>query len=130
MNPVALIRQKSKFLRKESAAPMIRRLTNKQWQTMLTLTQQKAKNNPKYERDVFVLSCLYGMYLRISELVSSERWSPTMSDFYKDTKGNWWFKTVGKGNKKREIAVSPCHDRSSKTLPNPLSQFTPLPLGK
>lgn len=46
------------------------------------------------------------MYLRISELVTSKRWSPTMSDFFKDADNNWWFKTVGKGNKARQIAVS------------------------
>jgi integrase len=30
-----------------------------------------------------------------------------MGDFFKDNNGNWWFKTVGKGNKARQIAVSP-----------------------
>jgi len=29
-----------------------------------------------------------------------------MGDFYKDSEKNWWFKTVGKGNKARQIAVS------------------------
>ena len=29
-----------------------------------------------------------------------------MCDFYRDSDGNWWFKTVGKGNKERQIAVS------------------------
>jgi site-specific recombinase XerC len=46
------------------------------------------------------------MYLRISELASSERWSAQMNSFYKDTDGNWWFKVVGKGNKERDISVS------------------------
>ena len=63
-------------------------------------------SNITHKRTVFLLSCLYGMYLRISELTASERWSPTMGDFFKDTESNWWFKTVGKGNKARQIAVS------------------------
>jgi integrase len=46
------------------------------------------------------------MYLRISELVASPRWIPTMGDFFKDTEGHWWFRTIGKGNKPRQIAVS------------------------
>jgi integrase len=46
------------------------------------------------------------MYLRISELAASERWVPTMNDFHKDHDGLWWFTTVGKGNKERQIAVS------------------------
>ena len=40
------------------------------------------------------------------ELVASERWTPQMNDFYRDGQGRWWFVTVSKGNKKREIAVS------------------------
>lgn len=106
INPVTLIRQKSKFLRKEAKIQIIRRLTDKQWQTVITLTREQKQNDNLHERSVFILSCLYGMYLRISELVANERWSPTMGDFFKDTEGNWWFKTVGKGNKARQIAVS------------------------
>lgn len=47
------------------------------------------------------------MYLRISELSSTPRWSPKMCDFFRDPNGDWWFNTVGKGNKARQIAVSP-----------------------
>jgi site-specific recombinase XerD len=105
-NPVALIRQKSKFIRKEISTPTIRRLSDEQWQTVLMLAKEKAKQDPKQERTVFILSCLYGMYLRISELVTHTRWTPTMGDFFKDSESNWWFKTVGKGNKARQVAVS------------------------
>ena len=97
MNPVVLIRQKSKFLRKEAQAPMIRRLSDKQWRMVIRLVQQQAEADVSHERTVFILSCLYGMYLRISELVSGARWTPTLGDFFKDGDGNWWFKTVGKG---------------------------------
>jgi integrase len=64
------------------------------------------KNPEKHERTLFILTALYAMYLRISELTASERWIPTMNDFAKDQSGNWWFTTVGKGNKQRQIAVS------------------------
>jgi len=46
------------------------------------------------------------MYLRISELAASPRWIPSMNHFQRDSDGNWWFTTVGKGNKQRQIAVS------------------------
>ena len=46
------------------------------------------------------------MYLRVSELVVTDRWSPKMNDFKRDHDGLWWFTTVGKGNKERQIAVS------------------------
>ena len=45
------------------------------------------------------------MYLRISELAASKRWMPKMNDFARDSDNNWWFTTVGKGNKQRQIAV-------------------------
>jgi site-specific recombinase XerD len=105
-NPFALIRQKSKFLQKEAKTPVIRRLSNQQWDTVIALAKEKAIEDPSHERTVFVLSCLFGMYLRISELVARPQWIPTMGDFFKDTEGHWWFKTIGKGNKARQIAVS------------------------
>ncbi len=63
-NPVALIRQKSKFIRKESTQPVIRRLSDKQWHVVMNLTKEAAKKEIKQERSVFILSCLYSMYLQ------------------------------------------------------------------
>jgi len=105
-NPLVLIRQKSKFLQKEAKTQVIRRLSNQQWETVINIAKAEAAQRPSHERTVFILSCLYGMYLRISELVASPRWIPTMGDFFKDAEGHWWFKTIGKGNKPRQIAVS------------------------
>ncbi len=73
----------------------------------INAAEQLATSHPeKHERTRFIISLLYGMYLRISELAASERWIPTMNDFAKDSNGYWWFTTVGKGNKERQIAVS------------------------
>ncbi len=106
-NPVALIRQKSKFVRKRQQNAPIRRLSLQQWNEVLQAAEKLAAENPaKHERTRFILSLLYGMYLRISELAASERWIPAMNDFAKDSNGAWWFTTVGKGNKERQIAVS------------------------
>ena len=106
-NPVALIRQKSKFVRKRQLNAPVRRLSMAQWDAVLNAAETLARENPEYhERTRFILSILYGMYLRISELAASERWIPTMNDFSKDSNGHWWFTTVGKGNKERQIAVS------------------------
>jgi integrase len=78
-----------------------------QWGAVLAAAEALATENPKkHERTRFILSILYGMYLRISELVASDRWIPNMNDFSKDSNGFWWFTTVGKGNKERQIAVS------------------------
>lgn len=74
---------------------------------MLDAAEKLAQENPeKHERTRFILSMLFGMYLRISELAASDRWIPMMNDFAKDSNGHWWFTTVGKGNKERQIAVS------------------------
>jgi site-specific recombinase XerD len=108
VNPVLQIRQKSKFIRKQSQAPAIRRLSDLQWQMVLKTAHQLSDNYPAcHERTLFIMQLLYGMYLRISELVASPRWQPKMADFFRDSNGNWWFKTVGKGNKMRQIALSP-----------------------
>lgn len=107
MNPIMLIRQKSKFIRKSQQQQQIRRLTELQWQYVIQTAENLANAEPaKHERTLFIMSALYAMYLRISELVASERWLPQMNDFQRDGDGRWWFVTVGKGNKQRQIAVS------------------------
>lgn len=78
-----------------------------QWQTVIDIAKKLAEKNPNtHERTLFVMSILYSMYLRISELTASDRWTPKMNDFARDADNNWWFTTVGKGNKERQIAVS------------------------
>jgi site-specific recombinase XerD len=106
-NPIALIRQKSKFIRKRQQNAPVRRLSLIQWKAVLEAAETLALDSPEmHERTCFMLSLLFGMYLRISELVASDRWVPSMNDFAKDSNGHWWFTTVSKGNKERQIAVS------------------------
>jgi Site-specific recombinase XerD len=106
-NPVMLIRQKSKFIRKQQGPTKIRRLSELQWQYVIKTAKELAETNPAtHERTLFIMSILYSMYLRISELAASSWWIPTMNHFQRDSDGNWWFTTVGKGNKQRQIAVS------------------------
>ena len=93
----------------------------------MQVTEQMAQENPqKHERTYFILSLLFGMYLRISEVCASERWIPTMNDFAKDSNGRWWFTTVGKGNKERQIAVSDAM-LTSLTRWRRFLGFSPLP---
>ena len=106
-NPIARIRQKGRYIRKEQHAQVIRRLSTLQWETVIKTAISLAEDDPgSHERTLFIMNILYGMYLRISELAASSRWTPRMCDFFRDPDGNWWFKTVGKGNKARQIAVS------------------------
>lgn len=106
-NPVSQIRQKSKFLRKRQSSGKIRRLSPLQWTYLIETAEKLAAESPAlHERTLFIMNSLYAMYLRISELVETPRWSPQMGHFQVDQEGNWWFLTVGKGNKEREISVS------------------------
>lgn len=106
-NPVALIRQKSKFVKKEVTRRQVRRISNLQWDYVIETAELLAEEDPAmHERTLFIMNALLGMYLRISELVADERSAPIMGDFTKDTDGHWWFKVLSKGNKERLIAVS------------------------
>jgi integrase len=107
VNPVALLRQKSKFIQKRQGPDKVRRLSPTQWQAVLsTAKAMAAVDSRRHERTLFMVCVLYSLYLRISELAASERWTPTMNDFHQDHEGLWWFTTVGKGNNERQIAVS------------------------
>jgi site-specific recombinase XerD len=106
-NPVSQLRQKSKFIRKHQSQSKIRRLSPLQWDYVLEAAESLAALEPLvHERTLFIMNALFAMYLRISELVDTSRWQPQMGHFQPDQEGNWWFITVGKGNKEREISVS------------------------
>lgn len=61
MNPVALIRQKSKFIRKIQEKPKIRRLSELQWHYVIEKVKELAeKQSDDYnERTLFIMSALY-----------------------------------------------------------------------
>ncbi len=106
-NPVQQMRQKSKFLRQHQSQGRVRRLSPLQWDYVIETAQQLAEQQPAvHERTLFIMNVLFALYLRISELVETPRWQPQMGHFQADQEGNWWFTTVGKGNKEREISVS------------------------
>lgn len=106
-NPVSQIRQRSRFLRKRRSQNRIRRLSPLQWEFVMDAAEEMAAADPAlHERTLFIMNALFAMYLRISELVETPRWAPQMGHFQLDQEGNWWFLTVGKGNKEREVSVS------------------------
>ncbi len=135
-NPVLLIRQKSQFLQKVHQERITRKLSNEQWRILVKTIQYLAEKDHKYERHVFVISAFYLLGLRISELSSSEKYHPKMADFFRDNAQRWWFKTVGKGNKYREIAMPNAMVDSLKryrahlqlsALPTPFDQSPIIP---
>ena len=105
-NPISLIRQKSRYLQKQQKEQKIIRLSDGQWMTCLKIANKMAKKKDMHKRTLFIITAMYLMYLRISEFSSSDRWTPSMNHFYRDSDEQWWFKVLGKGNKLRTIAVS------------------------
>jgi integrase/recombinase XerD len=73
------------------------------------------------------------MYLRIYELAATPRWTQTMGDFFKDAENHWWFRTIGKSNKSRQIAVSDVmlnalkRYRENYMKPSPLPSLNEIP---
>lgn len=127
INPTLLIRQKSKFYKKKKISQPIRRLSEVQWGYVIETAEIMAReSNEQYARTLFIMNALYGMYLRISELVATDRWTPTMGDFYRDADGLWWFSTVGKGKKERRISVSDAMLNALKEYRKSL-KLSPLP---
>src|SRR5947207_3299704 len=56
INPISLIKQKSKYLQKRQQQSSVMRLTEKQWQTCLQIVREMADKNPeKHERTLFIL---------------------------------------------------------------------------
>jgi site-specific recombinase XerD len=105
-NLIAQIRQKSRFFHHLQGKAKVRRLSELQWHYVIETAEIMAQDSLLHERTLFIMSALYALYLRVSELTANFRWTPTMGDFFCDQEGLWWFTTVGKGNKMRHIAVS------------------------
>ena len=126
INPVTQLRQKSKYFTQQHTPKVIRKLSELQWGYVIETAYLMAEENKKHERTLFMMNALYGMYLRISELAASERWTPKMGDFQRDADGLWWFTTISKGNKARQIAVSPAMLNALKRWRKHLN-LSPLP---
>ncbi len=106
INPISLIKQKNKYIQKRQQESNVMRLSQTQWEMCVNTVKEMADQDKNHERTLFIISAMYLLYLRISELTATDRWIPQMNHFYQDSDNCWWFKTVGKGNKMREIAVS------------------------
>lgn len=105
VNPVQLIRQKNRFLQRQQSQKVTRRLSNTQWDFVINAIEAQANIDSDYERYLFMMSAFYLLGLRISELADTPGRVPKMGDFSPDKHDRWWFTTVGKGNKVRDVAV-------------------------
>lgn len=104
-NPVSLIRQKKGYIQRQQVRKVTRKLSRLQWHHVISSAEAMAEENPQHERTLFLMSSFYLLGVRISELAYGEERIATMGNFAPDKQGLWWFTTVGKGNKVRDIAV-------------------------
>lgn len=104
-NPVALIRQKKGYIQRQQTRKVTRKLSQTQWMYVINTCEAMAKEDPKHQRTLFLMSAFYLLGLRISELAFGETRQATMGNFAPDKRGLWWYTTVGKGNKVRDVAV-------------------------
>ncbi|MHB1948823.1 MAG: tyrosine-type recombinase/integrase [Gammaproteobacteria bacterium] len=105
INPVSLIRQKKGYIQRQQVRKVTRKLSKLQWHHVITAVEKMAEADPQHERTLFMMSAFYLLGVRISELAYSGERLATMGSFAPDKQGLWWFTTVGKGNKERDIAV-------------------------
>lgn len=105
VNPLSLIRQKSKYIQKRQGSKQVRRLSETQWKTVIECIRSQCEVDPNAERSYFMMQCFFLLGLRISELADTDNHCPVMGDFAPDKQSRWWFTTIGKGNKERDIAV-------------------------
>lgn len=106
-NPVPLAKRDCRHLIKNSQVKSISRLNAQQWQFVLKAAEQQADEDGLWERQLFVVSAMKTLFLRVSELSERRDWLPMMSHFWQDDDGNWWFTAYGKGKKIRDISVPP-----------------------
>jgi len=105
INPISLIRQKKGYIQRQQVRKVTRKLSRLQWDCVITTAEDMANADPQHIRTLFLMSAFYLLGLRISELSFTPERKATMGNFAPDKQGLWWYTTIGKGNKIRDIAV-------------------------
>jgi len=105
VNPISLIRQKKGYIQRQQKLKVTRKLSHLQWLQVIAEAEAMARENVQHERTLFLMSAFYLLGLRISELAYGSERMALMNNFAPDKNGLWWYTTVGKGNKMRDVAV-------------------------
>ncbi|SEQ75394.1 Site-specific recombinase XerD [Amphritea atlantica] len=105
-NQVPIVKKNCPYLRHETGISTAKRLSELQWEYLLSTATSMAATDPQHERTLFVIATLKSLKLRISELAERSNWLPVMSHFHRDHEGNWWYRTYGKGSKERDVSIS------------------------
>lgn len=68
-NPFRAVKQKSIYKQRNTQDVSGRALTHLQWDYVIETSEQMADEDVDHERTLFVLTTLFAMYLRVSDLV-------------------------------------------------------------
>lgn len=114
-NPAMMLMKNGRFKAGSQSSVMheddeqMRAFSELQWSYVVATAEQLAATDPEeHERTLFLISLMYGCYLRISEAAARPGFSPVMGQFRRDSKtGVWGFYIPrSKGGKRRTVAVS------------------------
>lgn len=106
-NPFKAIKGKGRWVRTKTKYSSGKSLTQLQWDFVIETAGIMADEEPKtHERTLFIVASLFSMYLRVSDLVGNQYWTPTMGSFIRKDDA-WWYTVIGKGNVEGKIAVKP-----------------------
>ncbi|WP_271270204.1 tyrosine-type recombinase/integrase [Aliamphritea hakodatensis] len=105
-NHIPIVKKNCPYLRQETGINTAKRLSELQWEYLLSTAVAMADADQAHERTLFVIATLKSLKLRISELSERPNWLPVMSHFHRDHEGNWWYRTFGKGSKERDVSIS------------------------
>ncbi|VAW95912.1 Phage integrase family protein, partial [hydrothermal vent metagenome] len=104
-NPAQIAKKDCRHFITDAQVKEIKRLTEQQWAYLIESAIELANKDKQYERNLFIISALKSLFLRISELSERSNWSPIMGHFWEDENHNWWLKVYGKGRKLRDVTV-------------------------
>jgi integrase len=114
-NPAMLLMKSGRFRHSNQAHTSgeddedIKAFSELQWSYVMQEARRMADEDPEqHERTLFMVSLMYGCYLRISEVAGRPGYSPAMNQFRRDAKTGVWgfFIPQSKGGKRRTVAVS------------------------
>ncbi|MDQ7073706.1 MAG: tyrosine-type recombinase/integrase [Gammaproteobacteria bacterium] len=123
-NPLALMRRRTQFNPTTPKNSVERFLDQESWQKVLEqidfLPRDSKRQEAHYQRVKFLFTLLYLLGPRVSEVSNHN-----MGSFI-ESRGNWWWRVTGKGNKTAQI---PVNDEMLSALANYRTylQKSPLP---
>ncbi len=94
--------------RQEEDFDRIKAFSELQWSYVMSTARQLAAEYPDHERTLFLVSLMYGCYLRISEVAARPGFTPVMGQFQRHSQTGIWSYIIpkSKGGKGRTVAVS------------------------